>query len=85
MPPILQAVDDMPLHVSLRQREVLRLRGSGRLHCEAGEVWLTESGSAGDTILGAGQEWSLRAGSEVVLSSLAGARLCICGRPAAAA
>jgi hypothetical protein len=85
MGPILQAVNAVPLHISLRRRETLLVRGSGRLRCEAGEVWLTESGSSGDNILVAGDGWPLRPGIEVVLSTLAGARLSVCSRPGAAA
>ena len=85
MLPILQAVNAVPLHISLRRRETLLVRGSGRVCCEAGEVWLTESGSTGDRILVAGEGRPLRPGVEVVLSTPAGARLSVCSRPGAAA
>ena len=85
MRPILQAVNDVPLRVSLRRCETLRVRGSGQLCCEAGEVWLTESDSTRDNILGAGQGWQLRVGVEVVLSTPAGARLSIGCQPGATA
>lgn len=85
MLPILQVVNTVPLHIVLRQRETVLLRGSGRLCCEAGEVWLTESGSRGDAILAAGDAWPLRPGVEVVLSTAAGACLSIAGRAGAAA
>lgn len=84
MRPILQAVNDAPLRVSLQRRETLRVCGSGQLCCEAGEVWLTESGSTGDSILVAGEGWPLRSGVEVVLSTPAGARLSVRTRPGAA-
>ncbi|HEX6735389.1 MAG TPA: DUF2917 domain-containing protein [Azonexus sp.] len=77
MAPILQAVNALPLHVALHRREILLVRGSGRLHCEAGAVWLTESGSTDDAILAAGDDWPLRPGIDVVLSASAGARLSI--------
>jgi hypothetical protein len=85
MRPILQAVNDVPLRVSLQCCETLRVRGSGQLRCESGEVWLTESGSTGDNILVAGEDWLLRPGVEIVLSTLAGARLSVCSRPGATA
>jgi hypothetical protein len=85
MVPILQAVNAVPLHISLRRRETLLVRGSGRVCCEAGEVWLTESGCTADNILVSGDGWTLRAGVEVVLSTLTGARLSVCGTPGAAA
>lgn len=81
MLPILQAVNAVPLHISLRRRETLLVRGRGRVCCEAGEVWLTESGSTRDNILAAGEGWPLRPGVEVVLSTPAGARLSIGSRP----
>lgn len=76
--PILQAANTTPLHVQLQRRETLVVAGSGRLVCEAGEVWLTESGSPEDSILQAGDQWPLRPGIEVALSTLAGARLSVC-------
>lgn len=85
MRPILQAVNDVPLRVSLRRRETLRVRGSGQLRCEAGEVWLTESDSNRDNILARGQRWALRPDVEVVLSTPAGARVSVCGGQGGAA
>ncbi|WP_265947185.1 DUF2917 domain-containing protein [Dechloromonas sp. A34] len=76
--PILQAANTTPLYVQLQRRETLVVTGTGRLVCEAGEVWLTESGSPEDSILQAGDQWPLRPGIEVALSTLAGARLCFC-------
>jgi len=84
MRPILQAISDIPLQFSLQRRETLLLRGSGRLHCEAGEVWLTESDSSTDAILVAGDEWPLRPGFDVVLSAPGGARVSVSGGQGAA-
>lgn len=84
MAAILQVVDALPLHLTLHRREILLLLGSGRLHCDAGELWLTESGSTADAILAAGDDWPLRPGIEVVLSAPAGARLSVAGRAGAA-
>lgn len=78
MYPILQAATATPLHVQLQRRETLVVTGTGRLVCEAGEVWLTESGSPEDSILQTGDQWPLRPGIDVALSTLAGARLCVC-------
>ena len=78
MSQILQATNATPLHLQLQRRETLVVAGAGRLVCEAGEVWLTESGSPEDSILQAGDQWPLRPGIDVALSSLAGARLSVC-------
>ncbi len=85
MSPILQAVNASPLHVLLQRRHTLVVRGSGRLRCEAGTVWLTESGRAADAVLAAGEEWRLRPPAEGVLSTPAGARLSIGGQAETAA
>ena len=77
MSPILQAVNETPLHLLLQRRETVVVQGSGQLYCEEGEVWLTEAGSDRDCILNAGDRWPLQQGLEVALSSLAGARLSI--------
>lgn len=74
---ILQAVNDIPLRISLRRCETLMVCGSGHLRCENGELWLTESDSGRDSILATGQQWRLRHGVDVVLSTAAGACLCI--------
>lgn len=79
MSPILQVVNETPLHVLLRRRETLLVQGCGELCCEDGEVWLTEAGSNRDCILSPGDRWPLQQGLEVALSSLAGARLSLCG------
>jgi len=79
MLPILQAVNETPLHVLLRRRETLVVQGCGELCCEDGEVWLTEAGSNRDCILSPGDCWPLQQGLEVALSSLAGARLSLAG------
>lgn len=78
MYPILQAANATPLHVQSQRRETLVVAGAGRLVCEAGEVWLTESGSRQDNILQAGDQWPLHPGIEVALSTLDGARLSVC-------
>lgn len=79
MSPILQAVNETPLHLLLQRRETLVVQGCGQLVCEEGEVWLTEAGSARDCILNPGDRWSLQNRLDVALSSLAGARLSIFG------
>jgi len=79
MSPILQAMNETPLHLLLRQRETLLIEGCGQLCCEEGVVWLTETGSDRDSILGPGDRWPLHKGQDVALSSLAGARLSVCG------
>jgi len=79
MSPILQAVNETPLHLLLQCRETLVVQGSGQLYCEEGEVWLTEAGSDRDCILNPGDRWPLQSGLDVALSSLAGARLSLGG------
>nr|MBL8411841.1 DUF2917 domain-containing protein [Dechloromonas sp.] len=73
--PIPQALADHPLHLRLQRRETLSVRGSGRLFCEAGQIWLTEAGSREDCVLCMGESWPLRAGVVLTLSSVGGAEL----------
>jgi len=75
MLPIPQALDNRPLHLRLQRRETLSVRGSGRLFCEAGQIWLTEAGSREDCVLRTGESWPLRAGVALTLSSVGGAEL----------
>ena len=79
MSPILQAVNETSLHLLLRRHETLVVEGRGELCCEDGVVWLTEADNNRDCILSPGDRWPLRHGLNVALSSLAGARLSVCG------
>lgn len=48
---------------------ITRARGQ-RLNCDAGELWITVDGEAGDRILAAGETWTISSNAAVVISAL---------------
>lgn len=52
---------------------------STRIRCYDGTLWITEEGEVKDTILGAGESYTIRSPGLVVLTSLGASRIAIEG------
>ncbi|MBI4984180.1 MAG: DUF2917 domain-containing protein [Rhodocyclales bacterium] len=63
----------------LAQRELVgiaKARGQ-TLRCDAGELWITVDGDAGDIILRSGEVWQIASNEEIVISALQASRLSV--------
>lgn len=55
----------------LAKREIVAITSAKEyaLHCDAGEIWITANGAAGDVVLRAGESWIVPNDAEVVVSA----------------
>jgi len=59
------------IHLPIRKAQSLSLAGGQEILCREGQVWITQSGRAGDRILGAGDFLTVDSPGRVVVESLA--------------